>query len=321
MSQTTGNKRKHNFSKNKPKQYTKRRFGQSKEQELFSRGVKGILVSCPPGKEHKCAAEVALLLNEYAEKFYPTLDEGKKKEADKPEKSLELEIEEELSALKQPYHTKRFFWLGTNCKSSLFFVINQEEINPVTFVCKIFEDLKQSQQQKTRFTSRMTPIELTSHANNLTKTAQTVIPPYFPNDFPISLRVDYNCKNNSNFSRSRDKVLKLLTQIANLNVHVVDLKLPKKTIICEIFQKYCGISVVEDIHKYNNFKIRSCVPVPQTVREEPIVNEVTNNSSNAVEQELSPKKPEIELQQKTTDDSQQIIEPETTKEKKSKDTI
>lgn len=153
-------------------------------------GKKGILITCQTGKEKRAMAELFNLFEDYAEQLYPNeedISRNEEKEVQERELSIEKELELEIQALKEKKKTPIFQTFDTGCRGTFFMEILSPKINPVSFVHYIFEDIRKTKLQKTRFTCKLIPILNTcvSHYDKISKYSKEIIDPVLNEDKSI----------------------------------------------------------------------------------------------------------------------------------------
>ncbi|KAG2221295.1 hypothetical protein INT45_000208 [Circinella minor] len=221
--------------------------------------MSGVMVTCTRSKESRSQKEVIDLFEEYAKKLYSNDDDSKEKDNNEEEEELDLEaqVAKELAELKQPTKDNKqslFSNISTNMDCVLF-IKTRSPVEPVSFVHKILTDLKEEKKQRTRYTSRFLPVENTCHANlnAIEKMAETMFKPKFENNsksFGVICRIR-NCT-----KLDRMEVIQKLASVVGEG-HRVDLENPDLSIIVEICQNICMMSVVEDFNELKKYNIES----------------------------------------------------------------
>ncbi|KAI9248076.1 hypothetical protein BY458DRAFT_483784 [Sporodiniella umbellata] len=265
-----GNKRK----RNKNYHCAKEASG-SKGKNAFNLqpGMKGILVACSRSKESRAIKEALDVLNEYADKLYPT----EEKEEIVEEDDMEASIAREVAAMKETKDKKRFanITTGTDC---LAFIRVTDPIEPTYLVRHMLTDLNEKQLKKTRFISRYLPIEKSCHSNmpDIISTGKDLFSHYFSakdaQDHLIIKKFAIVCRvRNCNKLSSRE-VIKVLAA-AVPEGHTVDLENPDYTILVEVCQTVCMMSVVEDFNKLKKYNIESLLGVNDAKKDNEKENE------------------------------------------------
>jgi tRNA acetyltransferase TAN1 len=258
-------------------------------------GLKGFLITCDMARENKCTQEMLDIMNEIADKYYPidvnaTEDQqveeeqndnendeektenknndetnvkvkSENKETDNKELNIHEQLAKEISEARQKKH-KRFFKFNAKCKNIVFIRIADERIDPREFLQKIFADLKEGGQPRTRFTNKVFPILKTCHAGKdiIASVAKELIATDFANpEKPLKFKIEYRNRNNT--SMKKDIITTTLVKLVG-RPNKVDLNNPDKLIIVEVFKTTCGLSVV-DAPKFPNFNIRSYTEDPE----------------------------------------------------------
>ncbi|KAI9310364.1 hypothetical protein BX666DRAFT_1840489, partial [Dichotomocladium elegans] len=195
----------------------------------------GIMVTCTRSKEQRAAKEVIDMFEEYATSMYPNAAS----DDDDDEDDIEASIQKEVTELKKG-KKKKFVNISTNT-DCLLFIETRNPIEPVPFVHHILTDLKETRQKKTRFVSRLLPVQTTCHANlpAIEQAAKLVLAPTFhqANDdgsrthktYAVVARIR-NCD-----KMERMSVIETIASVVGKD-HTVDLTNPEVTIIAEIMQ-------------------------------------------------------------------------------------
>lgn len=150
----------------------------------------GILVTCDKDKSKRSISEMYNLLNEYVEKLYPEL--LLKEEEDDASLSIEDSLKKEIEALKNESKEKKriFQSLDTGVGGTYFMAIHEDyrgKIDPVSFVKRILLDLEETKESRTRFTSRIIPVQKTclGKEEEVIRQAETLTTPVFNQGGPM----------------------------------------------------------------------------------------------------------------------------------------
>ncbi|KAJ1988824.1 hypothetical protein GGI26_005617 [Coemansia sp. RSA 1358] len=241
-------------------QQAKDRFKKPQNSFDISPGMKGFFVTSTRGREKKCAAETIDLLEEYAEKLYPNLEEEIANETTEDKSTteqmsegvddIEDEIAREVAKLKSEKAPKLFRYLPTTI-DCLVYIKCYKRIDPERLIQFMFDDLVKTKQRKTRFTGRLIPAKITttSKLDAIVRGAKEVAHDLLaedaePTTFALVVNIRY-CDD-----LKRDAVIPAVA--APLDVkHKVDLKNARYTLVIEVFKSMCTIGLVEN---YNALK-------------------------------------------------------------------
>ncbi|KAF5240246.1 hypothetical protein FAUST_4410 [Fusarium austroamericanum] len=243
----------------------------------------GIWVTYARGMRGKAIREFKTVCDEYGESLFGVQapKEDGEGEDDEDGGDIEASIEKELASLSQPKpKTKQTFTaIGTGL-DCVFFMKTVKPIEPLRLVAKICQDAKDCpdpMQRKTKYINRLTPVFDTDKATDkgIERVARTVMGPHFElkkesgEDAPTAEAVSsneetdgsaactyairYNIRNHTAFKSS--DVIKKIADLVNPK-HKVNLSNPDKVVLVEIFQTFCGVSVVdgkesEELKRYN----------------------------------------------------------------------
>ncbi|CEI40173.1 hypothetical protein FVEN_g1343 [Fusarium venenatum] len=243
----------------------------------------GIWVTYARGMRGKAIKEFKTVCDEYGESLFGVQAPKEDGEGDDDEEGgdIEASIEKELASLAQPKpKTKQTFTaIGTGL-DCVFFMKTVKPIEPLQLVTKICQDAKDCpdpMQRKTKYINRLTPVFDTDKAtdNGIERVARSVMGPHFElkkepgEDVPTAEAVSsneetagsagctyairYNIRNHTAFKSS--DVIKKIADLVSPK-HKVNLNNPDKVVLVEIFQTFCGVSVVdgkesEELKRYN----------------------------------------------------------------------
>ncbi|KAK8131048.1 hypothetical protein PG984_007486 [Apiospora sp. TS-2023a] len=241
-------------------------------------GDVGFWVTCQRNKEIKALDEVVAMCDEYGEKLYgikPMMEDGNDSE---DEGDIEAAIQKEVAGIKKQASSNKTLdtsafapmRLSLDC---LLFVKTKQPVDPRQFARKVCEDamlVTDRKQRRSRFLNRITPITLMGSATKvgIEETARTVLAPEFDlipageesgtlgekdvKGPSYAIRVSSRAQSNL---KTQD-VIKLIASLIGPR-HKVDLTNPDKFILVEIFQTFCGMSVVEgDWNELKRYNIR-----------------------------------------------------------------
>ncbi|KAJ2233055.1 hypothetical protein IWW45_004488 [Coemansia sp. RSA 485] len=249
----------------------------------ISPGMKGFFVTCNRNREKKSATEIIDLLEEYAAKLYPGLEEEIENEADEDADddtakasggSIEDEIAREVAGMKSRSKPKLFRYLSATI-DCLVFIKCHRKIDPEKMVQFIFDDLTNTMQRKTRFTSRLIPAKITttSKLDAIVKGSAEVAKDLLaedaePTTFALVVNIRY-CD-----ELKRDDVIRAVAGPLDVK-HKVDLKNAKYTLVIEAFKSMCTIGLVENYNARKRLNL-------QTLFDEPVVKKSKAPEAEAV---------------------------------------
>ena len=218
-------------------------------------GMKGILISCFRRRESSCVMEAYNLFDEYYESLgYTCADKDEQVE----QKSIEEQVEQELQELRsKKQKTKRFLNMPMGDLECLVFIKTCSQLIPSTFITGIFEDLRKSKINKTRFCHRMIPIDYSCYANmkDLKAIFESIAGQYFPAESVESKTYCLSIESRFNSSLNKDDIIKEITFLIP-SVHKVSFKDPMLTVSIQIFKNICGLSVLENYDEFRKFNIQ-----------------------------------------------------------------
>ncbi|KAI1117786.1 hypothetical protein F5Y14DRAFT_401897 [Nemania sp. NC0429] len=238
-------------------------------------GDMGFWVTCQRHKEMRAADEILSLCDEYGQKLFGTNSgvadsaSGDQDQDQDPE-DIEAAIEKELAAMKPASKPKdaAFDLLKMNVDCVLF-MRTRAPVDPLALVREICKDAAVAKDRslwRSRFINKLTPITATAKATEkgLEDVARKVLADHFQleggeteeavggESHACSYAIRPTIRAHTTLKRG-DVIEKVANMISKQ--HKVDLENPDKVIIIEIFQTFCGMSVVgrdwEAMKRYN----------------------------------------------------------------------
>ncbi|KAJ4255046.1 hypothetical protein NW762_009850 [Fusarium torreyae] len=244
----------------------------------------GIWVTYARGMKGKAIREFKTLCDEYGESLFGVKapkEDGEDEEDDGVE-DIEASIEKELASMKQqkPKTKQTFTAIGTGL-DCLFFMKTVKPIEPLKLVTQASQDAKDCpdpKQRKTKYINRLTPIFDTDKATDkgIERVARSVLGSHFElksesggdgaaeptpskeegegeGSASCTYAIRYNIRNHTTFKSS--EVIKKIADLVSPK-HKVNLTSPDKVVLVEIFQTFCGVTVVdgkesEELKRYN----------------------------------------------------------------------
>jgi tRNA acetyltransferase TAN1 len=215
----------------------------------LEKGTKGFFITCHRNKERQAQDEIIKVFEEHYEFLNGTTEHEKSG-------SIEKDLEAEILALKQT--KKRLFApIQTGMDCSLFIRAN-DSIDTVQFTKSLLLHLSNSKIKKTRYCSRIIPIHEVCFANveNLKALAKKQINEFLNTKDADTYSILPKARHNTKFNR--ELIIEALNGLVDMK-HKVDLTNPKYSIIVEIVNHVCGVSVVEDYHSMKRFNLEELV--------------------------------------------------------------
>ncbi|QUC18809.1 uncharacterized protein UV8b_03050 [Ustilaginoidea virens] len=245
-------------------------------------GDQGIWVTFARGMRAKAVREFTQLCNEYGKTMYGVeIPDGYESASEVEEgQDVEAAIEAELNSMRaaQKSKTRQMFTPISTGVECLFFMKTTSPVDAAALVrrmCQDARDCLDPRQRKCKYINRLTPVSDTDKAteNGITKVARTVLSPWFDlsdgrteesthgaeaqpsTSRPASTyAIRYNIRSHTVFKS--DEVIRKVASLIDEKKHKVNLGKPDKVILIEIFQLFCGVSVVdgeewEALKRYN----------------------------------------------------------------------
>ncbi|KAI8962365.1 hypothetical protein F5Y11DRAFT_323245 [Daldinia sp. FL1419] len=235
-------------------------------------GDMGIWTTCVKGKERQALEEMVDLCEEYGEKLY-NIKRQDPAEAREDENDIESSIKKEVQEMKPRSNSKGSTFepmrMDLDC---LLFIRTKPPVDPVRLVhqiCKDATEVTDKAQRRTRFINRFTPITMTAKATEagVEEVAKNVLAKYFllagedepmddtkANAYSYAIRPSFRAHS----TLKRDDVIKKVASLIGPR-HKVNLSSPDKVILIDIYQTFCGMSVVDGdwdpLKRYNLHEI------------------------------------------------------------------
>ncbi|KAI1759256.1 hypothetical protein GGR53DRAFT_514177 [Hypoxylon sp. FL1150] len=250
----------------------------AKLEALGSKGLEvgdmGVWTTCVKGKERQALEEMDSLCQEYGEKLYGIQQEGSAAEDEDGDDDIEASIKKEVDSMKPANKPKDTTFQPMRMElDCLLFVRMKRPVDPVKLVqeiCKDARGITDKQQRRSRFINRFTPVVLTAKANEtgVEEVARKVLGGHFQlagdegeklttsdsDGCSYAIRPSFRAHN----TLKRDDVIKKVAALIAPR-HKVNLTSPDKVILIDIFQTFCGMSVVdgewENLKRYNLHEI------------------------------------------------------------------
>ncbi|KAH7029388.1 thump domain-containing protein [Microdochium trichocladiopsis] len=271
----------------------------SLKESMLQVGDAGIWVTCQRGKERQARGEMARICEDYGKKLY-NINPPEEAAADDDEENggnaaddIEASIQRELEGMKPANRPKdppfEMVRSGLDC---LFFVRTRAPVEPIEFSRQVCldagrpvppkdneEGAKRSAIGFSRFVNRFTPVTVLGRASEkgLDEVARKVLAEHFElaaegagdeaggvsegagvstDDAPsYAIRPTFRAHN----QMKRDDVIKKVASLIPPR-HKVNLTTPDKVILVDIYQTFCGVSVVggdwEALKRYNIHELK-----------------------------------------------------------------
>ncbi|WQF78372.1 Putative THUMP domain-containing protein [Colletotrichum destructivum] len=248
-------------------------------------GDKGIWVTFARGMDGKAISEFNMLCDEYGKTLYGVVPPGEEIESDDDDEDIEASIKKELEGITADNKTrsKRSFKAikaGIEC---VFFMKTRDPVDPVELCRRICQDASlctDLKERKTKYINRLTPVTFVDKAseNGVARVARKALAAHFELTVDDTSKVAGNEDKEvpgeagsekedtvaegprkderpaftyairpsirSNTSLDRDELIKQIAKTVNPR-HKVNLTNPDKVVLVDVFQSFCGMSVIE----------------------------------------------------------------------------
>ncbi|KAG2204761.1 hypothetical protein INT46_006154 [Mucor plumbeus] len=223
-------------------------------------GMAGVLVMCSRGKESRAVKEALDVLSRYGDELYPP-EANDAEDSDDEELDLEASIAKEVAALKKPTAKKRYSNI-TTATDCVAFIRISPPVNPSKLVHHMLTELKETQKYMTRYISRFLPVEKScnAHIADIEVAAKALFEPHFTQKDSegnlISRKFAVACRVRNCTKIDRMSIINALAATVGPG-HKVDLQEPELTIIAEVCQTVCMLSVVDDFNELKKYNVES----------------------------------------------------------------
>ncbi|KAJ2791373.1 hypothetical protein GGI18_001186 [Coemansia linderi] len=255
-------------------QQVRERFKNPQNSFDISPGMRGFFVTCTRGREQKSASETIDLLEQYATRLYPGIEEDIENEGETSAEpaptggDIEDEIAREIANIKSKSRPTLFRYYFTTIECVVFIKCHRM-IDPEKLAHFVFEDLAKTKQRKTRYTCRLIPAKVTtsSKIDAIVKgaaeaTHRLLADDVEPATFAVAINIRY-CED-----IKRDDVIPAVAAPLNAR-HKVDLKNAKYTIVVEVFKSICAIGIVENYNTLRRFNLMTLFDEPEAKASKP----------------------------------------------------
>ncbi|KAH7154833.1 hypothetical protein B0J13DRAFT_618331 [Dactylonectria estremocensis] len=241
----------------------------------------GIWVTYARGMRGKAMREFRTLCNQYGESLFgvkaPVDPADEVNEGEDADQDIEASIQQELESFKEPQpKTKQVFTAISTGLECVFFMKTTHPIDSIKLIQKMCQDAKDCpdpRERKTKYVNRLTPVQDTDKAseNGIERVARSVLAQWFElksessdqaqieddaqgaDNATYTYAIRHNIRNHTTFKS--DAIIRKIAGLVSPK-HKVNLGNPDKVILVEIFQTFCGVSVVdgkqwEELKRYN----------------------------------------------------------------------
>ncbi|GAM19515.1 hypothetical protein SAMD00019534_026900, partial [Acytostelium subglobosum LB1] len=260
MSESNGNDKKRKDVRESKQEYWAKK---AKSEQRMKFGQQGCLFTFGKGREPQATRDMYNLLKQYAELVQPkTSAESLPQAAENFNDAFEKELAAMREEGKKRGGNARFEKLDIGCEGIAFIGFNEDAatLNVQDILSKLFNDVEQEKSTKSRFVTRIIPIQTTCNYLNIDETLKKLIDDKLNNivdikKYKIELRSRYNT------SVEKEKEIQRIAAMVS-NRHVVDLNNPQVTIIVEIIKQFCAMSVVTDYMEHKKYNLSNIAGLP-----------------------------------------------------------
>ncbi|KAK1943912.1 THUMP domain-containing protein 1 [Phytophthora citrophthora] len=241
-----------------------------------AKGHGAVLVTCDKIKERQSVSDALNILNEAADRFFPSAEEKEEEEKEGGD-SVQKKLQEEIAALQsqaKKRQTGRFTALDTGVKGAILIQFKDANVSPTALMSKIFEEVESSKDFASRFIQRMIPLEKVGYSSvdAIKELAAPMIKAHVEafkeeqkaagKDEDFEFAVEFKRRNCTNLNSM--EVINALVELVGDEKTKVNLTTPHSVLMVEVFRNTCGFSILTDFHRYKKYNVRSVIepPVP-----------------------------------------------------------
>ncbi|KAL3661952.1 hypothetical protein V7S43_013243 [Phytophthora oleae] len=241
-----------------------------------AKGHGAVLVTCDKIKERQSVSDALNILNEAADRFFPSAEEKEEEEKEEGD-SVQKKLQEEIAALQsqaKKRQTGRFTALDTGVKGAIVIQFKDGSVSPTALMSKIFEEVETSKDFASRFIQRMIPLEKVGYSSvdAIKELAAPMIKAHVEafkeeqkaagKDEDFEFAVEFKRRNCTNLNSM--EVINALVELVGDEKTKVNLTTPHSVLMVEVFRNTCGFSILTDFHRYKKYNVRSVIdpPVP-----------------------------------------------------------
>ncbi|CAH0513543.1 unnamed protein product [Peronospora belbahrii] len=240
-----------------------------------AKGYGAVLVTCDKMHERQSVSDALNILNEAADRFFPSAKEKEENTTEKEGNSVQKKLQEEVEALKtqaKSRQTGRFTPLDTGVKGAVLIQFKDDHLSPTALLAKIFEQVENTKEFASRFIMRMIPLEKIGYSSveAIKELAAPMIETHLKTfkeeqkaagtDDPFTFAVEFKRRNCTNLN-SMD-VIDTLVQLVGDDKTKVNLTAPRCVLMVEVFRNTCGFSILTDFHRFKKYNVRSIIDPP-----------------------------------------------------------
>ena len=250
----------------KKKKWNVNTKGQKRNEILLNEIMSGFLIFTDKNKEKNAVRDAYNILNDKLEEIYPMLKNEQNETDNNPntnnDNNTTDNIDKELKSLQNK--KKYFFNFNTNCKGVVFIKVDKEYTNiisPLTIVSNIFEEINESKETISKAISKFIPIEYAFKAkfDIFKEKSKELITKYFINESndKISWKVEIRIRNNN--SINKNEYMDYIISLIDKEKFYVNYKLPHYTVLIEITNDLCCLSVLQKYAEFKCYNIQNYV--------------------------------------------------------------
>eukprot|EP00727_Mastigamoeba_balamuthi_P012296 m51a1_g769 hypothetical protein (390) ;mRNA; r:572316-573485 len=218
-------------------------------------GTRGVLITCPTGRESQCKHEVMRLFGVFSDEHTDSTSPAPAAAApEPPTASIAGELEAELAELRKPRRAKMFSSGETGVKGLVYIRVAEEcALGPVELVRMAMESAEKppcAALPALRTAVRMCPLQRCCQASpvDLASAASALVPAMCQELEAKTFKVEYRSRYNDAFRRG--ETIDAMAKCVPAGIRA-DLKNPDVIIGVQVFQRFCGLCVVRGDYEFN----------------------------------------------------------------------
>ena len=232
-----------------------KQFGKRRDVLGYLRGKKGILFTCPQGKEKDSRREALNVLSSIIEDDDHVDDKKIESEKKSDGTTAADELAAELRAMRDSVKKEKFEAINIGIQGTVFIIMNDEKCDPDEIVASIFREMARTKKSLFRLCTRLYPISITSKASleSIQESCKDYISKALSSKRDVTkFRIVYRKSLNTEIRR-----LEVIKSIASFvdSKHTVDMKAPDVTIIVMVMKNLCTVALSSNHHRYCEYSI------------------------------------------------------------------
>ncbi|KAF2076511.1 hypothetical protein CYY_002189 [Polysphondylium violaceum] len=247
-------------------------------------GCKGLMYTFDSGRERQATKDIHVLMDQYLQPYRNnnSIDNNSSDSS----YDFNAEFLKELQQVRDENKRENRLYKTHSLKcNGLGFISfrSDTDIDPIDIVNRICLDVEKDKLVKTKEITRVIPILKTCHVSQITPEIKLLIDKYFKNNNNqiIKYKIEFKSRNNSKIHKM--DYIQEIAKTMDPSKHKVDLVNPDLTIIVEIINFFCALSIVSNFEKCKKFNLANLAGLPPNNIPKGKKNNSNNNNNKKSE--------------------------------------